>query len=167
MGDGSIVPSLLHAYVESTLLAPNRAELLFRSVDYAPAASDLIPDTAQICNCNAVSKAQIIESVLAGARSLSAVCAATRAGTGCGSCKPEVQEIIELACRGLTDPEVLAAADRSPATGVVSGLSRTLPPHPSGDVVVTLNKIERIKREKDVSRSKNRASWGSSHASST
>ena len=107
MGDGSIVPSLLHAYVESTLLAPNRAELLFRSVDYAPAASDLIPDTAQICNCNAVSKAQIIESVLAGARSLSAVCAATRAGTGCGSCKPEVQEIIELACRGLTDPEVL------------------------------------------------------------
>ena len=84
VGDGSIVPSLLHAYVESTLLAPNRAELLFRSVDYAPAASDLIPDTAQICNCNAVSKAQIIESVLAGARSLSAVCAATRAGTGCG-----------------------------------------------------------------------------------
>ena len=143
MGDGGIVPALLHAYAESTLLADNRAELLFRNWDSVAVASDLIPDTAQICNCNAVSKAQIIESVLAGARSLSAVCEATRAGTGCGSCKPEVREIIELACRGLADPEILAA----PASHVVSGFSRT--PQVPDDVVVTLNKIERIKSEKD------------------
>ncbi len=144
MGDGAIVPSLLHAYAESTLLADNRAELLFRNVDLGPQASDVIPDTAQICNCNAVSKAQIIESVLAGARSLGAVCAATRAGTGCGSCKPEVQEILELACRGLADPEVLAAVERLPATREVR-----VPPEESDAVVVTLNKIERIKSEKD------------------
>jgi NAD(P)H-dependent nitrite reductase large subunit len=143
MGDGGIVPSLLHAYAESTLLADNRAELLFRNWDSAPLASEAIPDTAQICNCNAVSKAQIIEAVLAGARSLGAVCEATRAGTGCGSCKPEVQEIVELACRGLADPEVLAA----PPSYVVSGLSPI--PHQPDEVVVTLNKIERIKSEKD------------------
>jgi NAD(P)H-dependent nitrite reductase large subunit len=146
MGDGAIVPSLLHAYAESTLLADNRAELLFRNFDIRPQASDVIPDTAQICNCNAVSKAQIIECVLAGARSLSAVCEATRAGTGCGSCKPEVQEIVDLACRGLADPDVLAAVEQPPQTGVGSG---TLAPHVPDDVVVTLNKIERIKSEKD------------------
>ena len=143
MGDGGIVPALLSAYAESTVLADNRAELLFRNWDSVPVASDLIPDTAQICNCNAVSKAQIIESVLAGARSLSAVCEATRAGTGCGSCKPEVREIVELACRGLADPEILAA----PASSVMSGFSQTR--QVPDDVVVTLNKIERIKREKD------------------
>ncbi|HEY3042442.1 MAG TPA: FAD-dependent oxidoreductase [Vicinamibacterales bacterium] len=146
MGDGAIVPSLLHAYAESTLLADNRAELLFRNFEIRPQASDVIPDTAQICNCNAVSKAQIIECVLAGARSLSAVCEATRAGTGCGSCKPEVQEIVDLACRGLADPDVLAAVEQPPETGVGSG---TLAPHVPDDVVVTLNKIERIKSEKD------------------
>ena len=143
MGDGSIVPSLLHAYAESTLLSDNRAELLFRNIDLARPAAEAIPDTAQICNCNAVSKAQIIEAVLGGARSLSAVCEATRAGTGCGSCKPEVREIVELACRGLVDPEVLTAA----ASYVGSGLSPT--PHLPDAVVVTLNKIERIKSEKD------------------
>src|SRR5207247_7242021 len=81
MGDGSIVPSLLHAYAESTLLSDNRAELLFRNIDLARPAAEAIPDTAQICNCNAASKEQMIEAVLGGARSQSAVCEATRERT--------------------------------------------------------------------------------------
>jgi nitrite reductase (NADH) large subunit len=48
-----------------------------------------------------VSKAEIVEAVLEGARGLQAVCDATRAGTGCGSCRPDVQAIIDLACRTL------------------------------------------------------------------
>jgi len=146
MGDGGIVPSLLHAFAESTLLAENRAEMLFRSFEPATLATtttEAVPDTAQICNCNGVSKAQIIEAVLGGARSMTAVCAATRATTGCGSCRPEVQAIVELACRGLADPRLLEAGDRA------DDATNARVPAGIDDVVVTLNKIERLKREKD------------------
>ncbi|MEK7833030.1 MAG: (2Fe-2S)-binding protein [Acidobacteriota bacterium] len=54
-----------------------------------------LPDDAQICNCNGVSKSHIGSAVNGGCRSLKAVCDATRAGTGCGSCKPQVQELLE------------------------------------------------------------------------
>src|SRR4029079_6163695 len=61
---------------------------------------------------------------------------------GCGSCKPEVQAIIELACEGLSTPDILAASEREPDVAPVR-----VPEH--GEVVVTLNKIERFKNEKD------------------
>ena len=67
-----------------------------------------LPDSAQICNCNGVSKGKIIAAVQAGKRSLKMLCDATRAGTGCGSCKPQVQELLELATDGLVvnDPSI-------------------------------------------------------------
>ncbi len=102
MGDGAIVPSLLQVFGEGTPLDSNRAELLF-PLSFATAAPspDAAADTARICDCNAVSKAEIVEAVMEGARGLQAVCEATRAGTGCGSCRPEVQAIIDFACRTL------------------------------------------------------------------
>ena len=141
IGDAVVVPSLVRAFAESSVLAPDRTELLFApGNDRQPIVAERIPDTAQICDCNAVSKAQIIQAVLGGARSLQAVSQATHACTGCGSCRPEVEGIIALACQGLTMPEVLVApaqvaepAPRVPETGTVS---------------VTLNKIERFKNEK-------------------
>jgi nitrite reductase (NADH) large subunit len=102
MGDGAIVPSLLQVFGEETPLDANRAELLFPLSFATPAPSaDGASDSARICDCNAVSKAEIVEAVLEGARGLQAVCDATRAGTGCGSCRPDVQAIIDLACRTL------------------------------------------------------------------
>jgi NAD(P)H-nitrite reductase large subunit len=142
LGDGLIVPSLLRAFLDSTIVTDDRTELLFRPRDTRTLpAPEAIPDTAQICDCNAVSKAQIIEAVLAGAHSVQAVSAMTRACTGCGSCKVEVERIVTLACRGLVTPDVLAAPERVPDEA---------PAVPdSGSLVVTLNKIERFKREKD------------------
>ena len=102
IGDGNVVPSLGQIFAEATPVGDNRAELLFPLTTEAPLLSpERIPDSAQICDCNAVSKAQIVEAVLGGARSLQAVCDLTRASTGCGSCRPEVQRIVELACEGL------------------------------------------------------------------
>src|SRR5262245_23170946 len=112
MGDGAIVPSLVHAFTESATLADNRAELLFPTAfEGAPPPVDRLPDSAQICDCNAVSKGRIVQAVLEGARSLSAVCELTRAGTGCGSCRPEVQSLIEHACARL-DPPPAAKSER-------------------------------------------------------
>ena len=51
-----------------------------------------------ICSCNQVGDGTILrairEQLAAGACELKAVCAATRAGTSCGSCRPEVQKLI-------------------------------------------------------------------------
>ena len=59
-----------------------------------------MPDNAQICNCNGVSKGQIRTCVQGGKRSLKMVMEATRAGMGCGSCKKLVQEVVEWAAEG-------------------------------------------------------------------
>jgi NAD(P)H-nitrite reductase large subunit len=142
VGDASVVPPLMRAFTEARALADNRSELLFSApAAMRPPSPELIPDSAQICDCNAVSKAQIIEAVLTGARTVEAVSGLTRACTGCGSCRPEVERIVALACRGLEVPEALIAPERAddPGPSVPSG----------GSMVVTLNKIERFKREKD------------------
>ncbi len=145
MGDGAIVPGLIQAFRESATLAESRAELLFPAVgavghDSTPVSADRIPDTAQICDCNAVTKADIVEAVLKGARSLQAVSDATHACTGCGSCRPQVQAILELASQGVPPVEVVAPPPEQMWAATVP---------PDGDVVVTLNKIERYKKEKD------------------
>ena len=98
LGDGFTAPRLLQAFDRGETLPQNRAELLFPLSGEA-AVLDLadMPDDAQVCNCNGVSKGKIIAAVDAGCRSLKAVCDATKAGTGCGSCIPRVQAVLELA----------------------------------------------------------------------
>jgi NAD(P)H-dependent nitrite reductase large subunit len=140
IGDGAAVPSLLRVFSDSTPVPEDRAELLFRALAVAPVRPEAVPDAALICNCNGVTKAQILEAVLGGARTFGAVCDSTRASTGCGSCRPEVQAIIELACLGLSAPGTIEEVVEEPAEVRV----------PAGaDGVVSLNKIERYKREKD------------------
>ncbi len=99
LGDGAITPRLLRLFDRQEALPENRAELLFPLAATSPSPADL-PDGAQVCNCNGVSKGQIVAAVRGGCRSLKAVCDATRAGTGCGSCKGEVQAVLELAAGG-------------------------------------------------------------------
>ncbi|MBI3493930.1 MAG: FAD-dependent oxidoreductase [Acidobacteria bacterium] len=142
IGDAAVVPSLVRAFAESKVLAADRTEWLFAAPgERGPISPDQMPDAAQICDCNAVSKAQIIQAVLEGARSLQAVSDATHACTGCGSCKPEVERIMAFACHGLMTPAVLVAPTR------IEEPAPTVPD--TGAVSVTLNKIERFKREKD------------------
>ena len=64
-----------------------------------------MPDSAQICNCNGVSKGQIRKCVESGNRSLKMVMDATRAGAGCGSCKKLVQEVVEWAAEGQVEED--------------------------------------------------------------
>jgi ferredoxin-nitrate reductase len=48
-----------------------------------------------VCTCNQVGDANIVAAVESGCSSLEEVCAASRAGIGCGSCKPEILRIME------------------------------------------------------------------------
>ena len=128
LGDGAIVPVLLQSFSAASPLTENRAEVLFtiREPRTSKAATaETMPDAARVCDCNDVSKAQILEAVLQGARSVQAVCDTTRASTGCGSCRPEVEAIVALACRRLDHaaPEGRAeAGGRAEAEGRAEAL---------------------------------------------
>jgi nitrite reductase (NADH) large subunit len=102
LGDALRAASLYQYFDQGSELPENRAELLFpMSGEAKPLTMAYVPDSAQICNCNGVSKGRLVEAVQSGCRSLKSLCDATRAGTGCGSCKPQVQAILEMASDGL------------------------------------------------------------------
>jgi len=68
---------------------------LLRRASEAGAAD--LPDGAQVCNCNGVCKGAIVEAIRArGLGSTQEVVAVTRAGAGCGSCKPLVRELLAI-----------------------------------------------------------------------
>ena len=64
---------------------------------------DALPDSAQLCSCNNVSKAQVCAAVGEGATTIAELKACTRAGTSCGGCVPLVTQVMkaEMARRGL------------------------------------------------------------------
>lgn len=108
LGDASRAADLFQAFSRRAIVAQRPSELLFpaASAAAAPRAADL-PDDAQICNCNGVSKGEIVSAIDGGARTLRGLCERTRAGLGCGSCKEHVQEILEASCDGgAEDPSV-------------------------------------------------------------
>lgn len=56
-----------------------------------------LPDDARVCNCNGVCKGAIVEAIrVGGLGSTQEVVAVTRAGAGCGSCKPVVAELLAI-----------------------------------------------------------------------
>ncbi len=109
VGDGMAYPRVQLAFDRAESLPEDKTSLLFPGTgDIKPLDVESLPDSAQICNCNGVSKGKIIGAVKAGARSFKALCDATRASTGCGSCKLQVQALLEMASDGLSvdDPSV-------------------------------------------------------------
>ncbi|HEX4458326.1 MAG TPA: FAD-dependent oxidoreductase [Polyangia bacterium] len=59
--------------------------------DRAPALSAV---ARVVCNCHKVTEQSLRAAVANGADSLPALCDATKAGTGCGSCKTELEQLI-------------------------------------------------------------------------
>ncbi|WP_019450065.1 nitrite reductase large subunit NirB [Cupriavidus sp. BIS7] len=57
--------------------------------------ADALPDGAQICSCNNVSKGEICAAVCDGATSIGALKSCTKAGTACGGCVPLVTQIMK------------------------------------------------------------------------
>ncbi len=106
LGDLNKVAYLMQAFDRGTPLPEERLSLLFDMGAPSTQATMLeMPDSAQICNCNGVSKGQIRKCVEGGKRSLKMVMEATRAGAGCGSCKKLVQEVVEWAAEGQVEED--------------------------------------------------------------
>ncbi len=96
LGDPDAAPAIQQAFDRSMALPENRAELLFPLMRAeTPLSAADWPDDAQICNCNGVTKGRLRMAIAEGCRSMRSLCDATRAGTGCGSCKTQVQQVLE------------------------------------------------------------------------
>ena len=81
------------------LMFPSAGELSGRQ----PFGSAVLPDTAQICSCNSVSKGDLCTAVAGGARTLGALKQCTKAASSCGGCAPLVTQVLkaELARLGV------------------------------------------------------------------
>jgi nitrite reductase (NADH) large subunit len=101
MGDLSKVAYLTQAFDKNTPLPEDRLSLLFDIGAPAQRVTlDEMADTAQVCNCNGVTKGAIGACVARGKRTPKSVMLATRAGMGCGSCKGLVGDLVDWFCGG-------------------------------------------------------------------
>src|SRR5215471_12725671 len=101
LGDLDKVAYLTQAFDKNSPLPDERLSLLFDlGTPGKKITLDEMPAEAQVCNCNGVSKAAIGACVAAGRRTSKLVMESTRAGMGCGSCKPLVADLVTWFCGG-------------------------------------------------------------------
>src|SRR5688572_3725280 len=106
LGDLAPADDLMRMFQAGAAAPERRLELFFTAGSEKKEASlaDL-PDAHQICDCNGVCKGTIVAAIKAGKCTVPAVGKATRAGTGCGSCKKLVKGLIEAVAGGVkADP---------------------------------------------------------------
>ncbi len=123
LGAGQVASDLVASYTRATPVPSDPAQLLLRPVAGAPAPASsptLMPARTTVCQCNGVTKGDIVDCWHAGSTTVGEVAKATRATTGCGGCK-------EVVC-GLLD--WLAKADPEGARG---GARRDAGPDGSGE----------------------------------
>jgi nitrite reductase (NADH) large subunit len=106
IGDADDYGNLLQLVLNKIELPANPEALILPSMDgmAKPAlGTDALPDTAQICSCNDITKGAICCSVQAGAKTIGDVKAATTAATSCGGCTALVTQVMnaELANLGV------------------------------------------------------------------
>jgi ferredoxin-nitrate reductase len=92
LGDLSEMELFRSLIARGTELGEQRKTLLMRFEEVEPMRGELV------CSCNTVGRLNIEDAVHAGTTELAALMSRTRAGTGCGSCRPEVARILK-SCR--------------------------------------------------------------------
>ena len=104
VGDASDY-SMLHQIFLNGMAIPEQPEQLI-----LPAGADGgsfgdvmdLPDDAQVCSCESVTKGMICGVIESGeAKDLADVVSCTKAGTGCGGCKPMVKDLTDATLKSL------------------------------------------------------------------
>ena len=94
VGDASAYPTL-RASVGGPLPGPPLA--LLAPAGGPGAGAGALPAAAQVCSCNAVTRADLDAAIAGGATDVPALKACTRAGTSCGSCVPMLKQLLDAA----------------------------------------------------------------------
>lgn len=97
VGDATAYPMLVQC-VRGTIPTPDVMTLLRPAGGAAPTSADL-PDAAGVCSCHNVSCGAIRAAVREGFEDVAGVKSCTKAGSGCASCVPVVQELIDAELR--------------------------------------------------------------------
>lgn len=93
VGDADAYNLLLQVTLNGMALPPNPEDLILGSRGGEETQMEL-PDSAQICSCENVTKGDICKVITEdGIEDLAKVKACTKAGTGCGACNPIVADI--------------------------------------------------------------------------
>jgi assimilatory nitrate reductase electron transfer subunit len=96
LGASDVSASLSVAFDRRTPLPVDPLALLVPEGRAAQSTSPVrMPGTTTVCRCNGVSKKDIVSAWEAGAGTVDAVAAATRATTGCGGCKEVVCGLVD------------------------------------------------------------------------
>ncbi|MBD0404258.1 nitrite reductase large subunit NirB [Flammeovirga sp. EKP202] len=99
IGDADDYNMLHQMFINEMALPPHPQDLIIKSSGEEGGAGmgvDALPDTAQVCSCENVSKGDICCSIKDdGVTDINGIKAATKAGTGCGGCLPMVNNILE------------------------------------------------------------------------
>jgi len=133
VGDARAGADLALLVERSAPAPPDRTALVTAVRGRAGAADDdptLLPDRVTICRCNGVTKGEIVRAWTAGARSVDAVAAATRAGTGCGSCRDATAGIVGWLAAADPAPDPLPGPPAGP--GSHAPARTTTAPHTGG-----------------------------------
>jgi assimilatory nitrate reductase electron transfer subunit len=105
LGDTRPAGTLTQLFDRGGPAPPDRAALLLDTRRDAVDKPGRLPDRSTICQCNGVTKGAIRASWQAGARTVADVVRATRATTGCGTCRDRVCGLLDW----------LSGADPEPA----------------------------------------------------
>jgi nitrite reductase (NADH) large subunit len=106
VGDASEYGTLLQMALNGIALPPEPEFLILPSSDGKAKPGlgvDALPDSAQICSCNNVTKGQICAAVGDGICTVAEMKACTKAGATCGGCAALVGQVmkVEMAKRGM------------------------------------------------------------------
>ena len=88
MGDKNEFAEFKRLIEEEIELSEKRDELLRGNSSSVPMKGKLV------CSCSQIGEGNIIDAIRGGCEDFGKLCSETGAGLGCGSCKPEVQEIL-------------------------------------------------------------------------
>ncbi|SDW44054.1 ferredoxin-nitrate reductase [Lutibacter oricola] len=89
MGDKNEFAEFKRFIEEKIELSEKRTELLRGKNDSKPVIGKLI------CSCSQVGEGNLIEEINNGCKDFNELCSKSGAGLGCGSCKPEISELLQ------------------------------------------------------------------------
>ncbi|MBP2833615.1 nitrite reductase large subunit NirB [Aquimarina sp. U1-2] len=105
IGDSSDYNALFQIYNTAMALPDNPEDLILgnRSGSDSLIGNVMdLPNDAQICSCESVSKSTICNAIQNGScNDLSDVVTCTKAGTGCGGCRPMVKDLVDATLKSL------------------------------------------------------------------
>lgn len=99
---GAILIGDKSEFLEFRDLIDNKTELSEKRLQLLRSGNKAQPVLGKlVCSCNNVGSENILKKIDEGCHTLKEVCDGTGAGTGCGSCRPEVKRLLDETLQSL------------------------------------------------------------------